>query len=771
MTATEEAEIETPYRVPEHLTVSESIGPIPMRVFWVGLVAGVLGIVPAALAAEQWDTPGAVGVYLLCLLVAAPFGAWFLAPPAEHGLLCLLRHTARQKVLSPDQVKHLQKVRIEGGVIYLDPERGPTLRQRLRRGGRWSNPLHTEGLDAKGACRAVFVLPTVNLDLASLAAKRKHRGEWGSLLDGLRYPLQIVIRARPLGTLDVLEDIREHGSEAARNLAGWLADKLGNSQLVERERFLVVSADDLDTLRERVVEVVRLFRARRLDLRRIESSRELRRLVNSFWTPFPDKERVGPAMVHVGADDLVVDGEYVRLFNLGKLPPVVTTDWWSNLTDGDLAVDVAIDVEPRDMTLAKFDLDKRLRQLETSGSSPARKVGLYQVERLRMALEERRVLPFTFTVTFAVRGKTRDELDKRSDRLKQRLKDRGDARAHLLRWEQLEGLERMIPMRKPPLPKRSHNLESGTLARTTPLSSSTLQLAGGVPWGETESAPILFTTYAGQKNAHMCWYGTSGAGKGFGIKCYLCREHFQNDMRIFVVDSDEQHEYAGRFCDYLQGRRVPVTSLADLDALELARDAGVVVFDLSACPDDDAGTWGLCFARIKELVQAHVLQYPASGKTAFVVDEATMAAEDAAAAVALGDAIARWRHFGIAVHVITQRPSDWFNTALGRRVQGNAGTWWCGQQSPREVDEVSNALRLSASEKEQVERAGRGQGLLVTLDRRVWTNLFEKASPAEYAAFHTDPEGSQKEKRRIRRRGQTPMAMPLESTEGEEEAA
>jgi hypothetical protein len=345
----------------------------------------------------------------------------------------------------------------------------------------------------------------------------------------------------------------------------------------------------------------------------------------------------------------------------------------------------------------------------------------------------------------AVRGVTRVEMEKRADHLVQLATDRG-ASLRLLRWEQLAGLERIAPTCIEPLPRRRHMFESGTLARTTPLSSATLQLPNGVPWGEAGHAPVLFTTFAGQKSAHMCWYGTSGAGKGFGIRLLLSREHFQKDLRLFVIDSDPLGEYADRFCCYLRGRRIVVRSLEDLPATLLARDDQVVVFDLAECSD---AAWGTCFAQIKKMVQAHVIQYP--GPTTFVVDEATMVLGDAEASEALGHAVQTWRHYNIACHILTQRVSDWSTSDLGRKIQGIAGTWWCGQQSPREIDDVARELRLSSAEKAKIEKAGRGMGLLVTKERRVWLDLYGKASAEEYAMAHTDPAGLVR-KRRIRQR-------------------
>jgi hypothetical protein len=159
--------------------------------------------------------------------------------------------------------------------------------------------------------------------------------------------------------------------------------------------------------------------------------------------------------------------------------------------------------------------------------------------------------------------------------------------------------------------------------------------------------------------------------------------------------------------------------------------------------------WGDAFARIKQLVQDHVQQYP--GPTAFVVDEATMVLGDVAASFALGDAIRTWRHFNIAVHVLTQRVSDWATSDLGRQIQGVVGTWWCGKQSPMEIDDVARELRLSPAERSKIEKAGRGMGLLVTLDKRIWLDLFQKASPEEYAMAHTDPPGLVR-RRRLRQR-------------------
>jgi hypothetical protein len=58
---------------------------------------------------------------------------------------------------------------------------------------------------------------------------------------------------------------------------------------------------------------------------------------------------------------------------------------------------------------------------------------------------------------------------------------------------------------------------------------------------------------------------------------------------------------------------------------------------------------------------------------------------------------------------------------------------------PKEITEVVDALELTDEERDYVRGAGIGQGLLVSGQRRVELDLFDKLSPAEYKAFHSDP--------------------------------
>jgi hypothetical protein len=339
------------------------------------------------------------------------------------------------------------------------------------------------------------------------------------------------------------------------------------------------------------------------------------------------------------------------------------------------------------------------------------------------------------TVTVVVRAPDKVTLERRSKRLRQRVKELG-AVVRLLRWEQRAGWLAVVPLRYPPPQGRGLPVETGTIARTYPWSAGTLVLEGGVPFGVAASAPVTFTTAAPRnKNRHCCWYGTSGAGKGYSLRVLLSREHFASGLRVYGIDQDEQQEYAGRFCDYLGGTTVAIRTLADVEAFAFDQvdNLDVVIWDLHESDEDDRGA---IFAELKKHLVEHLLAHP--GRAALIVDEAVTVAEEGIGARALGDLVRRGRHFGLEVHVLTQRVTDWFDSRIGRTIQSVAASKWFGQMESRELYKIAPSLGISPEERDRIEKAGQGEGLLVTTGRRVWVNLYGHTSPAEFAMANTD---------------------------------
>ena len=97
---------------------------------------------------------------------------------------------------------------------------------------------------------------------------------------------------------------------------------------------------------------------------------------------------------------------------------------------------------------------------------------------------------------------------------------------------------------------------------------------------------------------------------------------------------------------------------------------------------------------------------------AFIVDEAVTITEDESGARTLGDLIRRGRHWGLEVHVLTQRVTDWFDTRIGRTIQSVAASKWFGQLEARELFEIAPSLGLSPDERDRIEKAGTGRGII-----------------------------------------------------------
>src|SRR5690242_9237375 len=88
--------VDPPYLVPTHLREPQSIGPIPVRTFYVLLGSALVLGAPTATVGRELI--GDVGLWcgLLPIVLATPFALPWLDPPAEHGAARLLAYLARK---------------------------------------------------------------------------------------------------------------------------------------------------------------------------------------------------------------------------------------------------------------------------------------------------------------------------------------------------------------------------------------------------------------------------------------------------------------------------------------------------------------------------------------------------------------------------------------------------------------------------------------------------------------------------------------------------
>jgi hypothetical protein len=154
-------------------------------------------------------------------------------------------------------------------------------------------------------------------DIASVETRRGARAKWGAVVKGLPHPLYVVIRARPATTPPVLERIKRTARRRRTTWQrGWVRICTARSSSTA-DVFVVVPAEDLDTLSDRCASLEASMRRIGLRLERVSDPRDA---LSVLLTPRPH--------------------EHVRAFELGKLPSTIVPDWAALLFDGDLPLDV-----------------------------------------------------------------------------------------------------------------------------------------------------------------------------------------------------------------------------------------------------------------------------------------------------------------------------------------------------------------------------------------------------------------------------------------------
>jgi hypothetical protein len=135
-----------------------------------------------------------------------------------------------------------------------------------------------------------------------------------------------------------------------------------------------------------------------------------------------------------------------------------------------------------------------------------------------------------------------------------------------------------------------------------------------------------------------------------------------------------------------------IRTLADAEAFtfDQVTNPDIVLWDMDESDERDRG---VIFATLRTKLVDRLLTCP--GRAAFIVDEAVTVTEDELGARTLGDLVRRGRHFGLEVHVLTQRVTDWFDSRIGRTIQSVAASKWFGQLEPRELYEIAPSLGLS----------------------------------------------------------------------------
>jgi hypothetical protein len=575
------------------------------------------------------------------------------------------------------------------------------------------------------APRGVVEVETLNLrmtddDTLASYVKRLH-----AFYLGLRFPVQVVVRAWP------------------------------NEVTVARRWFLAVTAPTPEILAERLREIESGLSRAGLGGRSLNG--DLFDTLQVCWTPKARGDRLGPYKITRERDYVVCDGEYVRGLLLSKTPRTIDANWLAGVLDGELAADFSMWLEPLDNAGELQALAERINEWETAqqlnvgvnGSNgrlgyrdPDLDDQINDAKRTRLLLRRRQLRVFLATIGFVVRGPTLAACQERERLLVDLLREHvGDDPVLPIDYEQDKAPLLAVPLGEPAVqfPLR---LVSPALARTYAFSNSSVSMAGGISCGTSigsrrENRLNLFA----QTAWHMIVAGTTGAGKGFWIKCFLWRllhaYDWQDQVNVWIIQS-EKDEYTA-LAEAMQpdelGATAEVVRLDRLDDLAwlaypwsgmLMPFRQLVVFDLTHMPSEDKGR---AIARLLGMIERTAATRRRPKHSVVVIDELGIVLRDDEALRAIDTAYRRFRSIPrddnprevnrISMIGMTQRPSDLLKNQRARVLADLAEVHLYLRQKAQEIRTVKSELHMSEDEITFLETAENGGALLTCGRARV----------------------------------------------------
>jgi len=572
--------------------------------------------------------------------------------------------------------------------------------------------------------RCVVEVQTINLRKSDAETLRERIDKLHHFLVGLRFPIQIVVRA-------------------------WAGE------VVTRRRFIAISADTEAILDQRAKAVIDGLTRAGLGGRRLNG--DLFDSLQACWSPRRQAGTLGPVEIARSRGYVCVDGvELARGFVLAYFPKTIEANWLEGVLDGDLAADFCAWLDPLDNADEAQYLSDRINEWETAQHLNVGLVGSYgklgyrdpdlddsikDAGRVKAHLRARRLRVFRGTIGFVVRGATVDELQERETQLRDQLREQCGAEALI----PLDDEHDLAPLMATPTGAMpiSYPLQivSPALALTYPFSNSSITMPGGVECGVSlDSRRANTINLFAMATPHMLVPGTTNSGKGYFVKCLVWRllhsAGWPDAFRFWIIQS-EKDEYTGLAeAAGERGEVVKITSLEQIEGLLYPQSfaaaggfrtmAHLTVFDLLSLP---ASLKGKAIARLLAAVEATAAFGGRPGRGFLVLDELGIVLENEDAALAIETAFRRFRSIPhranpkvisrICCIGMTQMPSDLLTRPRGKTLTKLSGTHVYLKQLPPELAETKNVLHLSPDEVTFLRNADQGEALLVANGSRV----------------------------------------------------
>ncbi len=693
------------YEAPISLDTSRMIGTRARRpTLWT--VAACAGAIAVAAVCFWLDLWGLVFLAVAWLLFCHAFGSDWGNRPLEYWLNVWKRHRFLPQRMEVAAVKtHHAPYTVEE---------------------------HAVVDHATGTPRGVIKIDqTLNLRLTdddTLGATIKRLGLF---LNGLRFPIQIVVRAT------LLDD-----------------------GLIERQWYVATIGQTQAVLNDNLTAIVSGLTRAGLQCHALNG--DLFDTLQACWST--QSNTLGPLQIERHRRYAHVDNEYVRGFLLTKMPRTVEPNWLAPILDGDLPVDFSLWLDPTENVDETQYLIDRVNEWETAQWLTLNKGGyrdpdlddaINDAKRTRLLLRRRELRVFHASMGFVIRARSETTLDELEHQLTAHIREQvGDDGLVPLDWEHDRAVRMVVPLGEPAVewPLRA---VTPAVARGYMFSNSSVAHAGGVDVGTSIGSKRqcrlnLFSL----SNPHAVVLGGSGSGKGYWIKVLLWRllhaYSFDERVRVFVIQA-ERDEYSA-LADAMEtdelgarGEVVRVHSTEELNKLiygigMLRAFRDLTVFDLTPMYPSERGH---AVAELLAMIEQDARHVRRRRHAVCVVDELGIVLESDEAAKALDTAYRRFRSIPwddeptqvnrVAMIGASQRPSDLLKHPRGKVLADLAMTHFYLRQKSTELKPVAAQLGLSTDEQSLLDGAENGTGLLVADMARIGIHLYATKEEERFA--------------------------------------
>ncbi len=292
---------------------------------------------------------------------------------------------------------------------------------------------------------------------------------------------------------------------------------------------------------------------------------------------------IAPASLIVTPNYLKLNNKFVRTLFVYTYPRYIQTNWFSDVINYDIELDVSMFIYPEDSKQIMTSLRRRTTQLQSTQSveqerglirDPELETAIGDIEELRDVLQRGESRLFQFALYISVYSESEEELTQTVRQIESLL---GGmliyTKQALLQMEQ--GFQSTLPFMHDELAIR-RNLDTGSLSTVFPFTSTSLTSNEGVLYGinRHNNSLILFDRF-NLENANAVVFAKAGAGKSYAVKLEALRS-LMLGIDVIVIDPENEYE---RLAQAVGGTyvRLSINSDTRINPFDLPATTGVKI--------------------------------------------------------------------------------------------------------------------------------------------------------------------------------------------------